>query len=198
MAVSSQTSMISKTRLVNLSTPDTNISALQTNQPQLYRAIKNLGDANKQLINSTFPAPPGIIYKGQIILPGLQTVGTDVLSHRHHIVLPTDPTGYWTYNQINLTACYITAKVVAASGPLSIDILVSQQKGTTAYKSLFKPGFNPMLPVGVVTTNNVMFAINTLFQDDLGRVDILAADSTVADIEVILVGNYSVTENQID
>ena len=66
MAVSSQTSMISKTRLVNLSTPDTNISALQTNQPQLYRAIKNLGDANKQLINSELSKISeglGVIYK---------------------------------------------------------------------------------------------------------------------------------------
>jgi len=186
--------MISKPGLVNLSTPDTNISALQTSNPQLYQAIKNLGTANQQLINSTFPAPPSIIYKGQIIIPGNPPVATDILSHRHHIVLPTDATGYWNYTQINLTSCYITAKVFPNSSSLSVDILVSQQKGTTAYKSLFKSSMNPILPVGVITTHNVQFAINTLFQDDLGRVDILATDSVVSGIEIILVGNYSVTE----
>jgi hypothetical protein len=189
--------MISKTRLINLATPDTNISTLQTSNPQLHTAIKNLGNASKQLINNSFPPPPSILYRGQIILPGTQTVSTDILVHRHHIVLPIDVTSYWTYNQINLLGCYITAKTVPFFAPLSVDILISQQKGTTAYKSLFQPGFNPILPVGVVTTNNVKFAINTLFQDDLGRVDILSTDTVVADIELILVGNYSVSENQI-
>lgn len=188
---------ISKSRLINLSTPDNNIGALQSSNPTLYRAIKNLGSANQQLINSTFPPPPTIYYKGQIIIPGNPPTGTDILSHRHHVVLPLDSTGYWTYNQINLTDCYITAKVASSTTALSVDILVSQQKGTTAYKSLFQPGFNPMLPVGIITTHNVMFAINTLFQDDLGRVDILATDSDVSDIEIVLVGNYSITENQI-
>jgi hypothetical protein len=191
-------SMVSKARLINLATPDTSISALQTTNPQLHQAIKNLGSASKQLINNSFPPPPSIVYRGQIIIPSTQNIATDILAHRHHIVLPIDSSGYWTYNQINLLACYITAKTVAASSPLSVDILVSQQKGTTAYKSLFQPGFNPTLPVGVVTTHNVQFAINTLFQDDLGRVDILACDSTVADIELILIGNYSVSENQIN
>ena len=190
--------MLSKARLVNLSTPDINIATLQTTDPQLYRAIKNLGDANQQIINSVFPPPPLIYYKGQIILSGNTPISNDILSHRHHIVLPIDSTGYWAYNNINLLACYITAKVAPTTSQLSVDILVSQQKGTTAYKSLFQPGFNPILPVGVTTTHNIKFAINTLFQDDLGRVDILATDTTVSGIEIVLIGNYSVTENQID
>jgi hypothetical protein len=190
--------MISKARLVNLSTPDTNITGLQTTNPQLHQAIKNLGNANQQLINSVFPPPPSTSYKGRIILPGTQTVANDVLSHRYHVVLPIDSTGYWIYDNINITSCYITAKIAPSTSQLSVDIKVSQQKGTTAYKSLFKPGFNPILPIGAVTTNNVMFAINTLYQDDLGRIDILAADSTVSGIELVLVGNYSVTENQIN
>lgn len=190
--------MISKSRLINLATPDSNISKLQTSDPKTYRAIKNLADATKNLTNEIFPPPPSVNYKGLIVLPGSQIVATDVLSHRHHIVLPTDITGYWTYNQINLTACYITAKTVASSLTLSIDILVSQQKGTSTYKSIFKSGFNPMLPTGVVTTNNVKFDINTLFQDDLMRVDILAADVSVANVELILIGNYSVMENNIN
>jgi hypothetical protein len=189
--------MISKERLVNLSTPDTNISKLQTSDPQTYRAIRNLGDASKQLINSVFPPPPSIVYKGQIILPGIQIVETDVLSHAHHIVLPIDITNYWNYEQINLIATYITAKIAPSTVALSVDILVSQKKGTTAFKSLFKPGFNPILPIGVTTTHNVKFAIDTLFQDDLGRVDVLTTDAVVSNVEIILIGNYSVTENKV-
>jgi|SRR5208337_768835 len=189
--------MISKTRLVNLATPDSNISALQTSNPQLYKAIKNLGDSSNQLINETFPPPPQNGYRGRIILPGLQVVANDVLSHRYHVVLPNDPTGYWNYTQINLTDCYITAMTVGTSNSTSIDIKISQKKGTTAYKSLFKPSMNPVLPKSVVSTHDVEFAISTLYQDDLGRIDILAADSDISGLEIVLIGHYSMTENKV-
>jgi hypothetical protein len=190
MASNSQ-AIISKSRLVNQSTPDTYIGTLQTSNPQLYRAIKNLGDASQQLINQTFPVPPQNGYRGRIIIPGNPTVASDILSHRYHVVLPTDPTGYWKYTQINLTGCYITCMTVGSSSSTSVDIKISQQKGTTAYKSLFKPGMNPILPQGVVSTHNIEFAISTLYQDDLGRVDILSTDSAIMNIEMVLVGNYS-------
>jgi hypothetical protein len=188
---------VSKARLANLATPDIYIASLRSSNPPLHQAITNLGTASQQLINNTFPSPPSVGYKGRIILPGTWTVSSDVLSHRYHVALPVDPTGYWSFTQINLTNCYITAKILASTGPFSVDVLVSQQKGTTPFKSLFKPGFNPIVPAGVTYTQNVMFAINNLFQDDLGRVDILASDGIAADIEVVLIGNYSLTENQI-
>jgi hypothetical protein len=187
----------SKQRLVNLATPDTNIAGIKAANPQLHTAIANLGSAAQQVINSTFPPSPTPNYRGRIILPGVLVTSADVLVHPYHVVLPLDPSGYWTFTQINLVACYITCKVQAATSALSIDILVSQKKGTTPYKSLFQPGFNPMLPVGVSTTHNVMFAIGNLFQDDIGRVDVLNADGTSADVELVLVGNYSLTETTV-
>jgi hypothetical protein len=190
--------MISKSGLVNLATPDINITHLKSTDPKLYNAVKNLGSANASLINQTFPPQPQNGYRGRIIIPGNPTVANDILSHRYHVVLPTDPTGYWTYTQINLTAVYVTAMTVGTTSTLSLDVKISQQKGTTSYKSLFKPGMNPMLPVGVVSTHDVQFAINTLYQDDLGRVDILATDPAVSNIEIVIVGNYSMVQNEVN
>src|SRR5258708_25660563 len=194
MSISTKANLIKKTGLVNLATPDSNISLLQTSDPKLYRAIKNLGDASNKLINHTFPVPPQNGYRGRIIIPGTPMVANDILSHRYHVVLPMYPSGYWNYTQINLVACYVTAMIVASTSNLSIDIKISQKKGTTAFKSLFKPGMNPILPVGITSVHDVEFAIATLYQDDLGRVDILATDSAVSNIEIVLVGNYSMKE----
>jgi len=191
-------SLLSRARLANLATPDSGISSLQTSNPQLFNAIKNLGQSSQQLINSTFPPPPVPNYRGRIIIPGIITVANDILSHRYHVVLPTDPSGYWTYVNINLFYCYITAKVLPITTTLSVDVKISQLHGTSPYKSIFQPGFNPMLPANVATTHNVKFAINVLSQDDLGRVDVLTADGTVAGVELVLVGNYTLQENQVD
>lgn len=189
--------LISKSRLNNFFTQDSNITPLQTTNPQLHTALKNFSDASKQLVNSVFPPPPIVNYKGRIILPGTQSVATDVLSHRYHVVLPIDPSGYWTYTSITLTNVFITAKTVPLSSPLSIDVLIAKNKGQTAFQSIFKSGANPQLPVNVATTHDVYFAINQLYQDDLGRVDVLAADGTAANIEIVLVGNYNYTENNV-
>lgn len=178
-------------------TPDQNIQGLQASDPKLYNAIKNLGSGSQQLISQVFPQLPQPLYKGRIIIPGNPSVATDILSHRYHVVMPIDPSGYWNFLNVVLTSCYITAKTVGTTSTLSVDILMSQQKGTTPYKSLFKPGLNPMLPKTVVTTHNVEFSISNLYQDDLGRVDILATDAAVADIEIVLTGYYNLQEVQV-
>jgi hypothetical protein len=190
---------LSKGRLVNLATPDANIIKLKSTDPQLYNAMKNMGDAHKQVINAVFPPPPTPNYRGRIIIPGpFQTIPKlDVLSHSYHVVLPTDPSGYWTFNAISITQCYVTIKVAPVSIPLSVDILMSQQKGTTPFKSLFQPGFNPQIPIGALTTHNVKFAISNLYQDDIGRVDVLTGDSTASNIEIVLIGSYTMEEKTI-
>jgi hypothetical protein len=187
--------IISKSSLVNLATPDSYIAPLKSTNPQLHQAVKNLGNATQQLINGSFPPQPAPEYQDRVILIGIWTTSTDVLSQRYRVVLPADPSGYWTYSQINLSGAAITCKVNAASSPFSADILVSQLQGTTTYKTLFQPGFNPILPVGVPFTSNVMFAINTLYPNDLIRVDILNGDGVCSDVEIVLVGTYQLVEN---
>lgn len=44
---------INKQTLINQATPDSNIGELQSSSPKLYRAIKNLGDVSKTIINSS-------------------------------------------------------------------------------------------------------------------------------------------------
>lgn len=189
--------LISKTRLINYISPDSDIADMKSSHPRVHVALRSMGDGSKQLINAVFPPPPIVPYRSRIILPGVLAAGNDILAHRYHVVLPQDPSGYWTYQLINLSMCYITAKVMAASTPLSIDIKISQRKGATPFKSIFKPGFNPILPPNIVSTHDTEFAIGQFFQDDLGRVDILAADGTVAGVELVLIGNYQYTQNNI-
>jgi hypothetical protein len=185
---------LNKQNLINQATPDTNITAVKSSSPKLYQAIKNLGDASQTIINLTLPLTPLISFRERFILTGNPSVANDVLSYRYHVILPFDSNNNWTYNSINLTGCYITAKILGTSSNLSVDIKVKQQLGTV-FKSLFKPGFNPILPYNVVFTTNIMFAINSLFQDDLLRIDVLSTDSVVSGISLDLIGNYVVTEN---
>ena len=42
---------LNKTTLINQATPDAYISELQTSNPKLYQAIKNIGDVLKTVIN---------------------------------------------------------------------------------------------------------------------------------------------------
>lgn len=185
---------LTKQGIINHLSPDLDISHLQTTQPRLYRAIKNIGDANKNLINSIYPPLPIQSFRKTFYIEGSPFVIDDILTYRYHVILPTDPAGNWNFKSINLISCVITTKIQGASDPLSIDIKVSQQKGTTAFKSLFQPGFNPILQPGFTFANNVKFAINSLLQDDLLRVDVLSTDLSIAGISIDLVGNYVISE----
>lgn len=186
--------MISGNRLVNLATPDQNIQDLQSSSPRLYQAIKNLGTSSQQLIASTFPKNPQPLYRARIIIPGTPAVATDILAHKYQVILPTDPSGYWTFNSITLTGCTITCKTTGSVNTTSIDILVNTNKDFTTFKSIFQTGFNPMLPVGVYTTHNVMFGINTLSQGNIGRVDVLTSDPDIVGLELVLTGYYNLTQ----
>lgn len=178
-----------KQKMINMATPDTNIADWKNSEPKHWLAIKNLGDVSKNLINSVFPPLPNQAWEQRIILPGTPSAANDVQAAHYHVIMPSDPLLYWTFDHINLTDCYITAKVAPGATPLSVDIKVLQKMGTT-FKSIFQAGFNPILPVGKKTTHNVKFSINSLFQDDIERVDVLVTDGSVSGIEIALIGNY--------
>jgi hypothetical protein len=185
---------MNREKLSNLASVDANINELQTSHPRLFRGVKNLGDATKILINSTFPPKPMFSFRESFIIPGNPAVANDILPYRYHVVLPKDPDGNWSINAILLTGYCITAKVQGTTNDLSIDIKTSQEKGTTSFKSLFRSGANLILPPNTTSTHNMMFAINRLELDDLLRVDVLATDPTVSGISVDLIGTYELTE----
>lgn len=187
-------SQISKSRLVNLTNPDQNIQGLQQSNPQLYQALKNQGLGMQQLINNAFPPYPQPLYKARIIIPGTPAVATDILAHKYQVIMPLDPSGYWTFQSITLTNCYITAKVPGTSATTSIDILLNTNGDFMTFKSIFQPGYNPQLPKNTYTTHNVMFAVNTLVQGNIGRVDVLASDPAISGIEIVLIGYYNLQE----
>ncbi len=185
---------MNKEKLINLSKPDSNISEYQSQSPKLYRAIKNLGDAQASLIDSVFPRTPLISFKETFILEGNPVVADDVLPYRYCVILPFDSNDNWIYEGINLTGCCIVAKIPGTTSILSVDIKV-KSRGIIGFKSLFKPGKNPTLPIGTIYSTNVMFAINSLFNYDMLRIDILASDPVVSGISLNLLGNYVITEN---
>jgi hypothetical protein len=186
--------MTNKEKLINLSSPDANISELQSTYPKLYRAIKNLGDSQQTLINFTFPRSPVPSFRETFVLPGNPGVADDVLPYRYCVLLPTDSVDNWTYKGINLTACCITAKILGTLNSLSVDIKVKKRESLN-FASLFKPGSNPILPPNTTYTNNAMFAISSLIQYDLLRVDVLFSDATISGISIDLLGKYIITEN---
>lgn len=141
---------------------------------------------------STPPAvstPPSIDYFGRIILPGVQTVATDVLAHRYHVRLPRDSSNNLIYKQINLLTFTITAKIIPTS-LYSLQLQVSMDMGAT-YKPMFGIA-GVSLPGGqeaIVLTPS--FLIPTLLDDNQIKVDILLADGTVSGVEGVLQGVYS-------
>ncbi len=186
--------IISKKKLINMATPDANIHDLQSSEPKLYRAFKNLGDAGRIIISTTFPPRPTIGFIERFVLPGNPSVANDVLDHRYHVAFPSDVQSLWNYTRIDLDSCIITAKVQGTASTLSIDIKVSQNKGRATFTSLFKSGLNPMLPKLTDFVNNAVFAIGSLYQDDLLRVDVLTTDTVVSGVELVLTGNYVIEE----
>jgi hypothetical protein len=186
--------MITKEILINRVTPDTNIADLKASAPKHWLAIKNLGDGSKDLINSVFPPKPVQAWELRVTLSGNPSVANDVLASHYHVIMPVDPLLYYLFSSVSLNACFITAKVAPSATSLSVDVKVLQKMGTT-FKSLFQSSFNPILPKSIKTTHNVKFAINSLFQDDILRVDVLVTDVSVSGIELVLQGNYVLTEN---
>lgn len=180
---------VNKQRLINLAQPDSNISHLQKSDIKLFTALKNIGGSLQELINEIFPISIDIPFEWRIGL-GNPLVGNDVLPYHYHVVIPSDLAIDLNFSQIQLSKCYITAKVAPATVILSIDIKVKHQVGTGIFGSIFKNTFNIQLPIGKTTAHNVKFAINSLFQDDLLRLDVLTADSTVSDVELVLSGSY--------
>ena len=183
-----------KQKLINMAKPDFNISDKQTSDPKLYRAIKNLGEVGQNLVLQIFPVKPTSPFEWRIAIAGNPAVANDVLTTHYHVVLPKDNDGNWTFDNVILLGSFITAKIAPATGPLSVDVKVSQVKGTGTFKTIFQSTFNPKLAVGKKSSHASKFAINNLFQDDILRVDVLAADATVSGVEFVLFGSYSLTE----
>lgn len=178
-------------RLVSLATPDSNITHIQQSDPRLFNAIKNLSLATQQVINNNFPAAPIAVNEGSIIVPGIIAVASNVLSHNHTIVLPTDPTGNWVCSSITLVGVTSTLVVAPATSDLIMDITVSQIHNTTPYKTLFQISSTPTIPIGFFTAHNVKFAINTLYAGDVCQVPCLQADGTAAGLEMRVLGYYN-------
>lgn len=187
--------------LVGLATPDHHIQHLKQSDAGLYNALKNMGTAVGQIINNNFPAAPNFPYYGRIIIPGIQVVGTNILAHTYHFTLPIDPLQNWICESVTIDLCTTTLKIASAAGPYILDVLVQQNSGVLAqtptepFKTIFKVGKRPTIPQGFLSAKNVDFGINTFYNDDTIRVDVITADGTASGAECLLTGHYNWRQN---
>lgn len=134
-------------------------------------------------------------------LPGVRTNANDVYPTRPRLYLPRNPGNNLvatdiTVFQPRLTLQYvgISAKVpLAGGGPYLPDILVSRDQGVT-FNSIFKVAFPLNLIVGQVTGSNKIFAISTLLDGDLFKINETGTDGTLEGIEIYLLGNLIVQQ----
>lgn len=118
------------------------------------------------------------------VLPGVQSVRTDVTANWRRIVVNLDGVG------VNLIGAYITAKVAPVTSAFIADWLVSQDEGTTWTSILPAGNANKIvLPVGVRTTAIApTWTLNPLLEGWLNRVDVLQSDGACSGIEIELYG----------
>jgi hypothetical protein len=185
---------LSQSGLANSIDPDVNITGLTKRDPNLHRAISNLAKGTKLLIGATFPPLPTGIFEKRIISGGVQAVGTDQLVHQVTIILPTDPLGYYQCESVTLNSCTTTLKTASASGSFVSDILIRKNHGTSPFTSIFRPNARPTVPQGKFTSGAGHFAINTVNNYDQFRWDVITADGTAADVELVLIGFYNWTQ----
>jgi hypothetical protein len=122
-------------------------------------------------------------------LPGVQIVANDVLSVRYTIRLPRGQSNNIIVQYLQLQLISISAKVAATGSDFIMDCLVSKDKGTT-FKSLFGPdnSTKPTLPKTLTLIKNSFFSIDQLFDEDMLRIDVIAADGVIDGVEFMLMG----------
>jgi hypothetical protein len=135
---------------------------------------------------SVFNFGAGQSFTARALLPGSQTVDTDVLSHRYRVVLLSDAL------EVALILATVTAKTgLPTTADYIADILVSHDEAAT-WESLFITGLanKIVLPIGEETAviQPPIMAVQTLQNGDQLRVDVLQADATVNGIELVLLG----------
>lgn len=175
-----------KGKLLSQTQPDKHIHALSKQNPDLYQATKNTNNTIQTLINEIFPARPAPYFEWRFVIT--TPSGTDALPFHYCVIMPDDPEGVWNYAGILLTRTTILDKS-PPSGAVSIDIK-RQTVATTTWATLYKAGFNPQLASGKTYSAASKFAINSLFQSDILRVDVLSSGSTAVGCEVTLSGVY--------
>ncbi len=124
---------------------------------------------------------PAIVV-GRTKLPGVQVVGTDLLDSPCVVRLEDD----------------IAARLYEAQGrcftaPATSDyeaIITYRRPPATTFTSIFRPGESLIIPVGETEAIPVEPLVTDFYEGDDFNVDVIAADGTVADVELTLRGVY--------
>lgn len=131
---------------------------------------------------------PSIPWNAIAILPGTQTVATDVTANHRRTTVNLDGA------QVNLLHIYVTAKVAPASQSFIADWLVSSDGGLHWISILPAGSANKIvLPTGQTAAAIVpaSWALNPIQEGWIHRVDVLQVDASASGIEIELYGGIS-------
>lgn len=153
---------------------------LKLTSPRVWQAITSL---------KSHPLPMPFV--AEIVLPGTQTVGQDVLDHPCILKLPIDPYGVWEVSSVILQDLLIACKAKPSSSDYIVDILITRNNRET-FTSIFH---SDSIMAKIKANGDFQYLITgkelgtiELRDNDGFRVDIVQADSTVKDCWIILRG----------
>lgn len=133
--------------------------------------------------------PPGSgRWWARAVISGYQAPDTDILVNRYRLILEPDQI-------VTLTKCGTTAKLGPSASDFTADVLRSNDDGVT-WDSIFLLSSPPAnsdlawIASGDFKGDHTVFAIETLFPDDLLRIDVIENADTVG-VEIVLEGLVS-------
>lgn len=158
----------------------TQFQDLKITTPRVWQAITSL----KSLMA---PMP----FYAEVILPGVQAVGTDVLDHPVILKLPVDPYGVWAITSVLIQEIVVACKIRPTSSDYIADILGSRDKGQN-YVSIFNSNSKKAYLKANGDFRTVIgpteLGANEAFDGDMVRIDIIQADGTVSGVWILIRG----------
>jgi hypothetical protein len=180
--------VVDNTQLHNLANIESKILPLKPAQPSLYLALHNLANVINTLIDSCFPTAPAPLFMESFFIP-VPTTGVVPIAFQFKMPLSSN----WTFNNLTLNQINATLSAAPTGSDVKVDIKVSQNKGTTAFKTILKTPID--IPVGLTTVKMVKFSIDTFSDGDLLEFDVTQIDSSSTGIGLTLYlqGSYNIT-----
>lgn len=180
--------------------PITQLSSL--NLDELGSQLQDLKQANPrlwQVITSLRTLPMPQAFYAEIILPGAQVAGQDVLDNPVILRLPQDMYNVWNYNSVLLQDVSIACKVMPTTQDYIVDILITRdlrKHWTSIFKSTSKL---PRIQVNGnfwTVIDNSDLSTTELLDGDEFRIDVIQADASVANVGLLIRGNANIQRNR--
>jgi len=180
--------VVDRAILHNLANIENIILGMKQKDPKLYLAIHNLANVINTLIDYSVPDRNILPFIEQFYIPA---PATGVIPIAYKFKMPLSAA--WIFNSVTLLQVIAIVNANVSGSDIKVDCLVSQNQGTTAFKSILKSPVD--IPVGLSTSKEVKFSIDTFSDGDLLEFDVTQIDSgaTGIGLQLFVQGVYNVT-----